>query len=110
MEFTVGAHLPLAVPVTSGNVVSVAHEIMENCYGTKLTTNTPGLTVQQESASPTEKLSPAIFHLNLMLNKARGALFSVVWSVRDMPIITASSSPLVLFFSHLTENSSFLSF
>lgn len=30
--------------------------------------------VQQESALPTGKLSPAIFHLSLMLNEACGSL------------------------------------
>lgn len=75
MEFTVGADLPLAVPVTSGNVVSAAHEIMENCYGMKLTTtNTRGLKVQQESPSPAEKPSPAAFHLSPVLSKASGSL------------------------------------
>lgn len=73
MEFTVGADLPLAVSVTSGNVVSVVHEITANCYGTKLATNTPGLTVQQER-NHTEKLSPAVSHLGPMLNKASGSL------------------------------------
>lgn len=71
--------MPLAVPVMLGNVVPEAHEIM-NCSGTKLTTSIPGLTVQQESASATEKLSPAIFHLSPMLNKASGSLlFSLGW-------------------------------
>lgn len=65
--------LRLAVPVTLGNVVSEAHEIM-NCYGTKLTTSIPGLTVQQESVSPTEKPSLAIFLLSPRLNKASGSL------------------------------------
>lgn len=66
------------IPATLGNAVSVAHEITETCYWIKLTINTPGLTVQQESAYPRGKLSTAIGQPSLLGNEACGSLFFIL--------------------------------
>lgn len=87
------------ISATLGNAVSVAHEITVTCYWIKLTINTPGLMVQQESAYPRGKLSPARVQPSLLGNEACGPLLFILGWQSHAYYITVSSSPLVHFFA-----------